>query len=161
MADSGRTRWFLRRSVKEDQEDKEGVVRLFDPRDREITPQQARRYALFEILHTVVDFAAASLFVIGSVLFFFEQSMILGTWCFLFGSLFFAAKPTIRLAREIWLARLQDVDQLAKMAPEGPGAFKKVSEDQERRVADDGDGQAAGGGPGTEKTGSVRFNREA
>lgn len=43
-------------------------MRLFDPRDREITPQQARRYAVFEILHTVVDFAA---------------------------------KPTIRLAREI------------------------------------------------------------
>lgn len=99
-------------------------LRLFDPRDQKITAQQARRYALFEIGHTIVDFAAAFLFVIGSILFFFEQAMIPGTWCFLIGSIFFAAKPSIRLAREIWLAKLKNIDRLAEKAPEGPGSFQ-------------------------------------
>ncbi|AGF71323.1 YrhK family protein [Corynebacterium halotolerans] len=106
-------------------------LQLFDPRDHKITPRQARRYARFEIFHTVVDFTAAFLFIIGSVLFFFEQTKIPGTYCFLFGSIFFAAKPAIRLAREISLARLDDVDQLAEMAPEGPGSFRKMKDENE------------------------------
>ncbi|GAA4777171.1 YrhK family protein [Citricoccus nitrophenolicus] len=135
-------------------------MRLFDPRDREITPRQARRYALFEVLHTVVDFAAAFLFVIGSILFFFEQTMVPGTWCFLFGSFFFAAKPTIRLAREIWLARLQDVDRLAEMAPEGPGTFEKLTDDNDNGVPDAGE-VSAEADPADGKASSGRFNREA
>ncbi|HRO94975.1 MULTISPECIES: YrhK family protein [Micrococcaceae] len=135
-------------------------MRLFDPRDREITPQQARRYALFEVLHTIVDFAAASLFIIGSILFFFEQTMLPGTWCFLFGSIFFATKPTIRLAREIWLAKLKDIDRLAKMAPEGPGSFEKLPADNQNAVPDNG------GRPDEEyrlntETSTGRFNRES
>lgn len=106
-------------------------LRLFDPRDQKITAQQARRYALFEIGHTIVDFAAAFLFVIGSILFFFEQAMIPGTWCFLIGSIFFAAKPSIRLAREIWLAKLKNIDRLAEKAPEGPGSFQKLTGDDD------------------------------
>lgn len=95
-------------------------MRLFDPRDRQVTAQQARRYAMFEILHTVVDVLAALLFVVGSILFFFEQTKAAGTICFLIGSLCFAAKPSIRIVRELWLARLHKVDQLAGRAPEGP-----------------------------------------
>jgi hypothetical protein len=133
-------------------------VRLFDPRDREITPEQARRYALFEVLHTVVDFAAAFLFIIGSVLFFFEQTMLPGTWCFLFGSFFFATKPTIRLAREIWLARYKDVDRLAEMAPEGPDTIEQPREEngvpQGRDEPTDVDHTDT-------QTSSGRFNREA
>ncbi|SLN03244.1 hypothetical protein FM106_25160 [Brachybacterium faecium] len=97
-----------------------GVMRLFDPRNRRITAAQARRYALFEILHTIADFLAAFLFIAGSVMFFFEQTKIPGTVCFLLGSFFFAAKPSIRLVREIWLARLDGIDRLAERAPEGP-----------------------------------------
>ena len=104
-------------------------MRLFDPRSRQISPQQARRYAKFEILHTLVDFLAALLFVIGSVLFFSEQTKMAGTVCFLFGSIFFAAKPSIRLVREFWLSRLNHVDRLAEMAPEGPGSFEEVDDD--------------------------------
>jgi hypothetical protein len=134
-------------------------VRLFDPRDREITPQQARRYASFEVLHTVVDFAAAFLFIIGSILFFFEQTMLPGTWCFLVGSFFFATKPTIRLAREIWLARSKDVDRLAEMAPEGPDTFEKLPEDKGNGAPDDGDGPTEADHTDTQ-TSSGRFNRE-
>ena len=41
-----------------------GVMRLFDPSNRRITAAQARRYALFEILHTIADFLAAFLFIV-------------------------------------------------------------------------------------------------
>lgn len=95
-------------------------MRLFDPRDRRISAAQARRYALFEILHTAADFLAAFLFIAGSVMFFSEQTKTAGTVCFLIGSLFFAAKPSIRLVREVWLARIDKVDRLAEKAPEGP-----------------------------------------
>jgi hypothetical protein len=114
-----------------------GDMRLFDPRDRQITPQQARRYAKFEILHTVVDFVAAVLFVIGSILFFSEQTKTVGTVCFLFGSVCFATKPSIRLIREVWLARLNRIDHLAAEAPEGPGDFEEL--------ADGDEGNATGG----------------
>ncbi|ASK64557.1 N-acetyl-gamma-glutamyl-phosphate reductase [Brachybacterium avium] len=95
-------------------------MRLFDPRARQVTAQQARRYAMFEILHTIADVLAALLFVVGSILFFSEQTQFAGTVCFLVGSFFFAAKPSIRIVRELWLARSHKVDRLAGRAPEGP-----------------------------------------
>lgn len=95
-------------------------MRLFDPRDRETTGQTARVYAIFEVLHTAVDFLAAGLFIVGSVLFFSEATKTAGTWCFLLGSICFALKPTIRLTREVRLASLRRVDRLAEKAPEAP-----------------------------------------
>lgn len=124
---------------------------LFDPRDQKITPQQARRYALFEVGHTLVDFAAAFLFVIGSALFFFESTIIPGTWCFLIGSLFFAAKPSIRLAREIWLAKLKNIDRLAEQAPEGPGSFMELM--------DGNDGQSEADPSAGRQTSSGQYRR--
>lgn len=129
---------------------------LFDPRDQKITAQQARRYALFEIGHTIVDFAAAFLFVIGSILFFFEEAMIPGTWCFLVGSIFFAAKPSIRLAREIWLAKLKNIDRLAEKAPEGPGGFQKLTGDDD---ASRGNGHSPAAEPTEGQNSSGQFRR--
>ena len=77
----------------------------------------------------MVDFAAASLFIAGSILFFFETTMLVGTWAFLVGSVCFALKPAIRLARELWLAKLHDIGALASDAPEGPGALRVHPED--------------------------------
>ncbi|WP_313816458.1 YrhK family protein [Citricoccus sp.] len=96
-------------------------MQLFDPRNRETTGEMARVYAIFEVLHTIADFLAAGLFVIGSILFFSESAQTAGTWCFLAGSIFFALKPTIRLTREVRLASLRRVDRLAQKAPEAPG----------------------------------------
>jgi hypothetical protein len=95
-------------------------VRLFDPRERQTTSGEARVYATFEILHTTVDFLAAGLFIVGSILFFSESTKTAGTWCFLAGSICFALKPTIRLTREVRLASLRHVDRLAEQAPEAP-----------------------------------------
>src|SRR5699024_8443415 len=90
------------------------MARLFDPRKREISEHQARRYAMFEALHTTVDFLAAFLFVIGSVLFFFPELQTAGTIGFLVGSLSFAANPSIRLSHEVWLARSGYAGNLAQ-----------------------------------------------
>jgi hypothetical protein len=98
--------------------------RLFDPRNRDISPATARRYARYEVLHTVADFTAAALFIVGSILFFFEATTAIGTWAFLVGSVCFALKPTIRLAREAWLTKQHEIERLAGAAPEAPGSFR-------------------------------------
>ncbi|MEM6676977.1 MAG: YrhK family protein [Pseudomonadota bacterium] len=61
---------------------------------------------LYDLAHLLVDFMAAALFVIGSVMFFFEAWLYPGTWCFLIGSIFFAVKPTLRLVRAFHLGTL-------------------------------------------------------
>jgi hypothetical protein len=89
-------------------------MRLFHPDARTQSDRAAREYALFEIAYTTVDFAAAALFVVGSVLFFYEATTYAGTWLFLIGSVCFALKPTIRLTRELNYWRRGDVDDLAE-----------------------------------------------
>lgn len=89
---------------------------FFDPQNRFRTKRSERVYALYEIGYTAVDFTAAALFVIGSVLFLGEATVRLGTWLFVVGSLCFAAKPTIRLVREVHLLRIGRVDLVAGRA---------------------------------------------
>ncbi|UYV37012.1 YrhK family protein [Rhodobacteraceae bacterium D3-12] len=88
-------------------------MKLFHTPRSDHTPEQRRFYALTEVAYTAVDFAAAALFVVGSVFFFFESLQVSGTWLFLIGSIFFALKPTIRLWREIKLLRMGDYDDVA------------------------------------------------
>ncbi|TQO23640.1 YrhK family protein [Paramicrobacterium agarici] len=102
---------------------------FYDPRNKEISPRAARLYAAFSVAHSIADFAAAALFVIGSVLFFNEALKTPGIWCFLVGSVCFLLKPTIRLIREIKLAALDEVSSLASRAPEGPGNVHFESSD--------------------------------
>jgi len=90
---------------------------LFHHENRQRTAETRRLYALFELAYTLVDFGAALCFVAGSVMFFFETWQTPGTWLFLIGSLLFAAKPTLRLAREIRLAAAGDRDALADRFP--------------------------------------------
>jgi len=76
----------------------------------------ARTYSLYELGYTGADFLAALMFVIGSILFFGETTQRAGTWLFLVGSLFFALKPSLRLAREIHLWRIGKMEELAERA---------------------------------------------
>lgn len=92
------------------------VMPLFNPGNHTINPENAKLYAAVEIAYTSVDFAAAGLFIVGSVLFFNESTMNAGTWCFLLGSICFALKPTLRLGRELMYAKRDKVDLLAKRA---------------------------------------------
>lgn len=91
-------------------------MKLFRHSSREATDKSRQLYARFELVYTFVDFMAAVCFIIGSILFFFDSEQIPATWLFLFGSFLFAAKPTLRLVREIKLYRMGDVKDLAKRA---------------------------------------------
>ena len=71
-------------------------------------------YAMFEIIYTIVDFLAALLFLIGSIMFLSESWEAFGTWLFILGSIMFAAKPALRLVRELKLAALGDTEALAE-----------------------------------------------
>ncbi|MBN2905624.1 MAG: YrhK family protein [Rhodobacteraceae bacterium] len=91
---------------------------LFAPGNRALSPRHEQIWAAYEIAHTIVDFTAAALFVIGSILFFFDTTQALATWAFLIGSICFALKPTIRLRRELKFLALGEIDTLAARADE-------------------------------------------
>ena len=87
---------------------------LFDGRARHRSDAHRRVHAAFEIAHTAVDFGAAAAFLVGSVMFLSESWQRTGTWLFIVGSVLFAAKPTLRLAREIRLASMGETGPLAR-----------------------------------------------
>jgi len=89
-------------------------VKLFQHKNREASDASRLLYAQYEIAYTVVEFLAAVLFIIGSIMFFYDELQTAGTWMFLIGSLFFAAKPALRVSREIKLYRMGDVADLAQ-----------------------------------------------
>lgn len=89
-------------------------MRLFRHENRQRSEEARDLYARFELVYTFVDFSAAASFVVGSVMFFFEEWQTPGTWLFLLGSILFAAKPTIRMVREIKLYRMGDTEDLEK-----------------------------------------------
>ncbi|WP_321365140.1 YrhK family protein [uncultured Celeribacter sp.] len=87
---------------------------LFDNRNRTKSEETHRVYAAYELAHTLVDFGAAFCFIIGSVFFFYDSLVRAGTWFFLIGSILFAAKPTLRLMREIKLLKMGRIAALAE-----------------------------------------------
>ncbi|MBV7408363.1 YrhK family protein [Maritimibacter sp. DP1N21-5] len=87
---------------------------LFHPDNRTRSEASRKLYARYEVAHTGVDFLAAACFLIGSFLFFSNTTQYAATWLFVIGSLAFAAKPTIRLIREVKLYRLGDLETLAE-----------------------------------------------
>jgi len=86
---------------------------LFSPENHTKNERNKRIYAIYELVLTVADFGAAVFFVIGSIMFYFEEWQTIGTSFFLFGSVLFASKPTIRVLRELRYAHIGDVDDLA------------------------------------------------
>ncbi len=87
-------------------------MQLFNPDTRNRSEMHKRLYAYCELAYTVVDFSAAALFVIGSILFFQEATTYVGTWLFLVGSVQFGLRPSIKLYREIMFLRLKDFDDV-------------------------------------------------
>lgn len=79
---------------------------MFDPRSATASPRHRQVYGSYQKLYTLVEFAAAVAFVIGSVLFFYPSQQTPATWFFLVGSILFAARPTVRVLRENHLARI-------------------------------------------------------
>ncbi|MEM9197749.1 MAG: YrhK family protein [Pseudomonadota bacterium] len=79
---------------------------MFKPHLFNATPEHRQVYGLYERIYTLVDVAAAWLFIVGSIMFFSATWERTGTWFFLIGSICFAARPTVRLLRELHLSRL-------------------------------------------------------
>ena len=91
-------------------------MNLFSSENRDRNEETRRVYAAFELAHTVVDFLAAVSFLVGSVLFLFPDYETPAIWLFIIGSVFFCAKPSLRLTREIKLLRMGRIEELAKRA---------------------------------------------
>ncbi|WP_116598958.1 YrhK family protein [Primorskyibacter marinus] len=89
-------------------------MQLFRHSNRTRTAETQRVYAAYELAHTLVDFAAAISFTIGSVLFLWESMKTPAIWLFIVGSFCFLCKPSLRLMREVKLWRMGKVDQLAR-----------------------------------------------
>lgn len=87
---------------------------LFSPGNATRSPDHLRVHATFELARTIVEFLAALCFIAGSIMFFFEAWLTRGTWLFLIGSIFFAMRPTIKLAREVKLMRMDDYEDMVK-----------------------------------------------
>lgn len=79
---------------------------MFDPRSATAGPRHREIYGRYQKVYTLVEFAAAVAFVVGSVLFFSPSQQTPATWFFLVGSILFAARPTVRVLRENHLARI-------------------------------------------------------
>ncbi len=86
---------------------------LFNPDNHTRSERHKKIYAYCELAYTVVDFSAAALFVIGSILFFNDATVFVGTWLFLIGSIFFGLRPTIKLFREVAYIRADDYADVA------------------------------------------------
>ena len=81
-------------------------MKLFHPGNCNLSKRHQQIYAYCELAYALVDFSAAALFVVGSILFFKESTTYAGTWLFLVGSIMFGLRPTIKLLREIAFIRL-------------------------------------------------------
>lgn len=81
-------------------------MKLFSQGLREASRSHEEIVRRYEIGRTVVEFLAAATFIVGSIFFFYESLIYLGTWLFLIGSILFAVRPSIRLLLELHLAHL-------------------------------------------------------
>lgn len=87
---------------------------LFDPRNRTRSPRHRRVAAYAALARIAAEFAAALLFLIGSVLFLDQSTTTLAVWLFVAGSVLFALRPAIGLVREVILIRMGDFERAAK-----------------------------------------------
>ena len=89
---------------------------LFRPENRTKSLRNRRLYAAYELAYTLVDFSAAMLFLVGSVLFFYKSLETPAIWCFVIGSVCFALKPTLRIVRELHYVYEGDLKDVAERA---------------------------------------------
>ncbi|WP_144790354.1 YrhK family protein [Kocuria palustris] len=63
----------------------------------------------YETLSIANDLLLGVVFLVGSILFFGEDTTYAGTWLFVLGSVQMMLRPTIRLMRQLHLQRLRPV----------------------------------------------------
>ena len=69
--------------------------------------EELRIRGIYEALSITNDFLAGVLFVVGSILFFWESTTFAATWFFLIGSIQFLIRPAIRLSRRFHIQRIR------------------------------------------------------
>lgn len=89
-------------------------MQIFRPENNSRTAEHQRVFAFYEVCYTALDFAAASLFIVGSAFFFWKSTQYSATWMFVVGSICFAMKPTVRLMRELKYLRMGRFQKLAR-----------------------------------------------
>ena len=70
------------------------------------TRRHGEVYGNYQTVYDTVDALAAIAFIVGSVLFFKASTEVAATWLFLIGSVFFAVRPLVHVARDFHLAKL-------------------------------------------------------
>ena len=88
-------------------------MKLFNPDNHTRSDRHKEIYSFGELAYTIVDFSAAALFVIGSILFFNITTTYVGTWLFLVGSVLFGLRPTMKLCWEMAYIRVGDYTDVA------------------------------------------------
>ncbi len=78
----------------------------FDPRRETASPRHAQVAGRYQNVYTLVEFAAAVAFLIGSAFFFDRNLTVAADWLFLAGSFLFAVRPTVAVAQQVHLSRL-------------------------------------------------------
>lgn len=86
--------------------EKQQTGKIFANKNRQISERHESVNKYYELAITLVEFMAALLFLVGSIFFFSDRLMYIGTWMFVVGSVFFIIRPSVRLAREVHLASL-------------------------------------------------------
>lgn len=89
-------------------------MKFFNPENHTLSERHKQIAAFYALAYTAVDFTAAALFIVGSILFFNESTAYAATWLFLVGSIFFGLRPTTTLLREVAYVRAgkyQDVGE--------------------------------------------------
>lgn len=82
------------------------MPRMFSHDLADKSPHHAEIWRNYEILYHLNDFLAGVMFVVGSILFFWEDTMFAATVLFLIGSIMFTVRPLIQVLRDFHLTRL-------------------------------------------------------
>ncbi len=70
---------------------------------KEFVFSNSKKKSIYIIILTINEILVGTLFLIGSILFFKEQTTYLGTWLFVIGSILLLIKPIIMLIRDMHL----------------------------------------------------------
>mgnify|MGYP006295122267 CR=1 FL=1 len=89
-------------------------MQLFRLSNRDRNARRRRVWARWVVAYTFVDFTAALRFTAGSVMFFRNSLGTAAIWLFTVGPVFFMAKPTIRLVRELHMPAIGNEKDLAQ-----------------------------------------------
>lgn len=75
--------------------------------DRELLEAEKRIHERYEWLHIANDYISALLFLVGSVLFLWEDLQKTATWFFIIGSVFFLFAPLLRTLNKRYVKNLR------------------------------------------------------